>query len=153
MTHTLVLAYGNSLRGDDGVGRLAGEEVARWGIPDVKVVIMQQLVPELIVEMKYAGRVLFIDSATPGCFDEPFECHQVKPERRVGPLGHHETPARLLDVLRILEGQAPETWMVSITGESFEHGEQISEPARENLRAALDWVHNWLTESACTRSA
>jgi hydrogenase maturation protease len=153
MVNTLVIAYGNRLRGDDGIGPAAGEAVASWQIPGIKVVIVQQLVPELIAEMKHAERVLFVDAVIADYCNGAFACALLEHAKTPRPLGHHETPRNLLAMLREVEGAAPTAWMVTIAGSAFDHGEQMSEIAAKNLRAALAWIRTWLTEPSCTKSA
>jgi hydrogenase maturation protease len=60
--NTLVIGYGNSLRGDDGVGPLVAEQVAEWNLPDVRSLSVHQLTPELASEMALAKTVIFIDA-------------------------------------------------------------------------------------------
>jgi hydrogenase maturation protease len=142
--HTLVIGFGNILRGDDGVGVAAAEAVNAWHLDGVKVLTCQQLTPELVAELAHARRVLFID-ATLSAGDYPFTSAVViaKPSR--GPLGHHETPANLLALTRELEGTAPVAWLVTIRADTFEHGSALSPNAQTHLIAALDWIRAWLT--------
>src|SRR5262245_15481422 len=96
MTRTLVIAYGNSLRGDDGVGVATGARIEQWQGPGVAVVAVQQLVPELIAEIGAADRVLFVDASETYRVNAPFALVSVGPEPSDYVLGHHETPGRLL---------------------------------------------------------
>jgi len=150
--HTLVIAYGNRLRGDDGVGPAAGDIVKSWQTPGVKVLIVQQLLPELIEEMKHAARVLFVDGAI-NVSNSAYIGSIVVPKKSRRSLGHHELPANLLALLRDLEGRAPEAWLLTISASSFEHGEQITPLAEKCLKEALTWIRNWLAEQTCTKSA
>jgi hydrogenase maturation protease len=149
---TLVIAYGNPLRGDDGVGPAAGEVIERWQLPHVQVRIVPQLVPELIDDIAHAGRVLFIDAA-----DRPrgarFIHGIVGARRSPGPLGHHETPANLLALLHDLEGRTPEAWLLTISASSFAHGESITPRTADNLQAALAWVRHWIAEPSGAKPA
>ncbi len=142
--HTLVIAYGNPLRGDDGVGFAAADIVASWQMPGVKVCALHQLVPELIEEMKQAERILFIDAAM-DIADGPFESRIVEPAQARRVLGHHETPANLLALLRELEGRAPEAWLVTIAACSFDHGAEMTDRVQDNLRSALVWIRVFLS--------
>ena len=42
----LVIGYGNTLRGDDGVGPRVAEAVGKLNLPGVRTLICQQLSPE-----------------------------------------------------------------------------------------------------------
>ncbi len=146
--HTLVIACGNPLRGDDGLGPRAADIVASWQMPGVEVLTVHQLVPELIEDMKHAQRVLFVDAGVPlragSVSDGPFHTHRLesRPSRQY--LGHHLTPANLLAFMCELEGQAPPAWVVSIAALSFEYSEELTEEAHKNLEAALVWIRDFL---------
>ena len=101
--HTLVIACGNPLRGDDAVGPTAADIVSSWEAPGVKVLTVHQLVPELIDEMQQVQRVLFIDAAT-NAHDGPFQSAVVEPKKSSRFFGHYETAANLLALRHELGG-------------------------------------------------
>ena len=142
----LIIAYGNRLRGDDGVGPALGDIVNTWQTPGVRVLIVQQLVPELIDDMKHAARVLFIDAATITGADG-YRVDEVRPCKTRPMIGHHETPANLLALLNDLEGRTPRAWLLTIAGFSFEHSEQMTSAATNSMAAALAWIRPWLAEN------
>jgi len=144
--HTLIIGYGNPLRGDDGVGPAAAEIVRSWTLPGVQVLTRHQLVPELVEEMKLVERVLFID-ATAQEDARAFEVTLVVPRTTRQPLGHHDTPANLLALLHDLEGHAPFACLVTIAARSLDHGEGITEATQTNMEAALTWIRSWLRVS------
>lgn len=148
--HTLIIAYGNPLRGDDGIGPALGAIVHQWRLPGVAVRVVQQLMPELVDELKCVWRVLFIDATLSGAIDKAFACTDVVPQRSRTALGHHETPASLLALAHDLEHHTPEAWLLSIAGSSFDHAEQLSLSAQKNMHEAAVWLQFWLTEHACT---
>jgi hydrogenase maturation protease len=148
--HTLVIAYGNSLRGDDAVGSAAAGIVESWQTPGVKVRSVHQLVPELIDDMKEVGRVLFIDAGTK-TNDSKFDTCVVEPKQSRRFFGHFETPANLLALLCELDGRIPETWLLAISAYSFGHGDELSETAQDNLHAAIEWIREFLAEPTCTK--
>jgi hydrogenase maturation protease len=144
-THTLVIGYGNPLRGDDGIGPRVAEIVESWKIPGVKVLTRRQLVPELIDEIKGVQRVLFVDAAMDPHSDG-YTADRAEPHKSRRPLGHHETPGNLLALARDLEQAAPDAWLVTISALALEHGEAISEIAEDNIKRALVWIRAWLAE-------
>lgn len=124
---TLVIGYGNSTRGDDGVGYLAAEWLAdELSNPDVQVVIRQQLALELAVELSEVDRAILIDAAQGGPAGrvsvEKIEPALLPPE----PFTHELKPATLLECTRALYGRCPETWLVTIAGESFDFSDQLT---------------------------
>jgi hydrogenase maturation protease len=150
--HTLVIASGNPLRGDDAIGPAAAEIVKSWQTPGVKVLSVHQLVPELIDEMNEVERVLFIDAAS-YTGDQAFTACVVEPKQSRRFFGHHDTPANLLALSRDLDARAPEAWLVTISADSFDHGDVITPLAEGNLREAVEWIRAFLAEPSCTKSA
>lgn len=140
---TLIIAYGNPLRGDDGVGPTAAQVVDSWRLPGVRVVIVHQLAPELIDAMKQAGRVLFVDADCSGS-EKAYAVREVEPKKSRHLLGHWESPASLLALLSELENRTPKAWLLTISGSAFEHGPQLSEAASTHLKTALLWIRGWL---------
>src|SRR5262245_41264787 len=62
----LVIGYGNTLRGEDGIGPAVAEEVAARGLPGVRVIVAHQLTPELAADIADARLVVFVDAAVSG---------------------------------------------------------------------------------------
>ena len=117
MTHTkarcLILACGNTLRGDDGLGPW----LARWteerfkSEPQVRVVSRQQWTPELAEEVAQAESVLFIDcsvDSAPGSI----QLLPVEPAATAQGLGtHHAGAAELLAMAREFYNSLPRNAM------------------------------------------
>ena len=125
------------------LARAAADIVQSWQTPGVKVLSVHQLVPELSAEMKQVERVLFIDAGT-NADDRPFLTCILEPKKSRRFFGHHETPANLMALVAELEGRAPAARLVSISAVSFDHGEAITEGARNNLTAALGCIRAYL---------
>jgi hydrogenase maturation protease len=127
MPKTLVVGYGNSLRGDDGVGWVVAEQLAE-SIADsqVCVLVRQQLMLELAPEIAQSDRLILIDAAAdkiPG----QISVEKIEPAHASVELSsHHLQPATLIACARQLYGSSPETWLVSVGGESFECSDQLS---------------------------
>ncbi len=147
---TLVIACGNPLRGDDGVGPAAADIMKWWQVPGIKVLAVHQLVPELVDEMKGVERVLFIDAATN--IESAFQAGVIVPKKSRRFFGHYETPANLLALMYELEGRAPDAYQVSISARSFRHSAEMTKKAQEHLHTALAWIRDFLVEPSCTKS-
>lgn len=64
MDGTLIIGYGNPLRGDDAVGFLAAERLSRTiADPGVTVLAVHQITPELAEPVSRARRVIFMDAS------------------------------------------------------------------------------------------
>lgn len=138
----LLLAYGNSLRMDDGAGlRLAEQMAAHWravGTP-VRHVPGHQLVPELAVQIAEPDvqAVVFVDTRA-----EPaggVAVAALQPAGAASPsVGHHTQPEVLLAyaTLWLEERQAPHAWLVTTPGLDFGHGEGLSPTASAAIHEA-----------------
>ncbi len=123
---SLIIAYGNPLRGDDGVGWRVGELLARQAPSEVEVVVCHQLTPELAEPISRSGQVIFVDACTSG------EPGNVRQERVVpAPLcatrfSHDVDPAGLLALARQLYGASPPAAIIAVAGERFGYEERLS---------------------------
>ena len=127
MRSVLVIGYGNTLRGDDGFGVAAAEQLRETEQPDrVKVLTCQQLTPELASEMSKVDRVIMIDAArgdTPGLIT----VSKVEPESDLTTFTHELRPSTLLACSQGLYGTCPETFLVSVTGYAFDFSDELSD--------------------------
>ena len=124
---TLVIGYGNDLRGDDAAGVRAATLLA-GEVGGHRSIIAQQLVPDLAADIALAERVVFVD-AYPADRDGASLRVEKVPENSEGlgsPLGHRSDPATLVGLARRLFGATPEAWVVGIPAYCFDAGEVIS---------------------------
>jgi len=118
----LIVGYGNPLRGDDGFGWRAAERLRSAIVdPDVEVLALHQLTPELMEPLSRAERAIFIDAA----WTAAAVC------RTGSAFTHHLTPSALIGGARSLYGRAAEATLLTTPGENFDFGEHLS-PAVEN---------------------
>ena len=122
----LVLAYGNPLRCDDGLGWHAAERLAEiLDDHDAEIRTMQQLTPELAFLISEAGLVIFIDASREG---EPGEliCNQVSAQLIPVRFSHELSPEAVLALAKYMYGVSPPAFLVSLCGESFAIGDRLS---------------------------
>jgi hydrogenase maturation protease len=134
--HCLVLACGNTLRGDDGVGIWLGTwaEVRFRKDPSVRVIKGQQWTPELAEDLARAGSALFIDcsaASAPGALNlipvEPSPDSQ-------GFATHHFAAAQLLALSDELYGSRPASaQLFTIGAKSVELEESLSDEVQAVL--------------------
>ncbi len=127
----LILACGNSLRSDDGVGpTLAAWAQERFrNDPQVRVISRQQWTPELASDVAAADSVLFIDASIKS---PPGRVRLVPVSSRIespAPPSHHLTPSQLLGLTRSLYGSIKShAMLLSVGAASTELGESFSDP-------------------------
>lgn len=136
MARCLVLACGNTLRRDDGVGPKLAEWAAERFRDDehVRVVARQQWTPELAREIADADSVLFVDS-TVNTVPGRVSLAAVASNRGRGDAAtHHLTAHELLGLTRNLYGSmAAHAMLLTVGASSTELGENLS----ESVEAAL----------------
>src|SRR5262245_60332112 len=127
MSKVLVIGYGNPLRGDDGLGWYAAQALADQAQdPSVEIMACHQLAPELAEQVSQADFVLFVDARAGQIPGELF-CEPVEPATDCNAaLTHHLTPPALLTWADQLFGRYPDAMEISIGGESFELGTELS---------------------------
>jgi hydrogenase maturation protease len=134
MCNTLILGYGNTLRGDDGAGALAAEAIAAQALPSVDVRVLHQLLPELAAPIAAADLVIFIDAAVDVDADETLRVQHIQPASESAPHDTHiSTPTGLLAMARDLFHALPRAMLVSIPAENFNFGANLSARTKRGI--------------------
>lgn len=133
----VVIGYGSALRSDDALGRRIAEMMETRG-PAFDVVSAHQLDFDMADVLRRHDAVFFVDAGLEGAAGT-LHCRRVGAHFCAEGLAHHLTPDSLLALVEKLWGHAPDAWMITLAGESFALGEQLSPAieARIPLVAAL----------------
>ena len=149
----LIIGYGNSLRGDDGLGWYAANSLAQTlasQAPAVQVLALQQLTPELALPISQADFVVFIDAcwSTEVCKKEQALVFQaIKPDQGANySLTHHLKPSTLLAYSQLLYDTFPSAVLFSIASQHFGYGEALSAQTAALLPALLEAVTKLLVQ-------
>lgn len=141
----LLLACGNSLRQDDGVGlRVAEAAEQLFPAARLRIIAAPQFTPEMAAELAATDLALFVDASAA---DEPGAI-RVRP---VGPCAapaetHGLDPPALLALAEELAGRAPaRAFVLTIGAGRFDYGEDLSGPIRRAIPRAVRLVGNLLT--------
>ncbi len=148
MSGTLIIGYGNLLRGDDAVGCRAAYELEQLfrDNSEVKVIASQQLTPEMADDVAESDFVLFLDAATG---EVPGTLRRMRVIAQRGPTGftHQLTPSSLLSAAEQLYGDAPEAISITLAGWAFDISNELSPEAAsrfpEMIRLAQDAVETY----------
>jgi hydrogenase maturation protease len=133
----LLLACGNCLRQDDGVG-LQIAEAAEHLFPrsELRIISAQQFTPEMADDLAHTDLAIFVDASAA---DEPGSI-------RVTPLAacadppetHRLDPPALLSLAEIVCGHAPaRAFALTVGAGCFGYGEELSGPLRQAVPRAL----------------
>jgi hydrogenase maturation protease len=142
MKHVLIIGIGNTLRRDDGVGIVAAQKLEKTVGGHACAIVCQQLTPELAKNLSEADRVIIID-ADQGNIPGQVTVKEIKPGNQAfNPLTHELDPATLLTISRELYGKCPDAFLITVTGSTFEYGENLSQPATDAIPEVLQHVRD-----------
>ena len=144
----LILACGNTLREDDGVGPfLAQWAEERWrGDSRVRVLCDHQWTPEMVEEVAQAESVIFVDCAT-DCTPGFVRTMDVEPAGENSKIGtHHLDAGQLLTLSLQLYGAMPRSSLLLTVGAG---SVELHEGLSEAVQAALPEACRMLQE--CVR--
>ena len=156
---TLIIAYGNRDREDDGAGwhilnKLAdqvgletpqypGEQVSK---PDSSLTLLYlfQLLPEMADDISDYQELIFIDAHnSPGLPELVFE--EVIPDQTHSAFTHHMSPGEFLAIAHVLGKKIPAAWMLSVRGYSFRFTQSLSTKTTGLVAQAFSRVLTHLT--------
>ena len=89
----LVIGYGSDLRTDDAAGRRVAAAIADAAVPDVQVLSLVQLTPEVAVHLLGRRLVVFVDAAVDV---QAVEVEHLDPVAAPPVTTHHVDPRGLL---------------------------------------------------------
>ncbi len=144
---TLIVGYGNALRGDDSLGWHAVERLA--GVPllrGARVVWRHQLTPELADDLSKVSLAILIDISV-DVEAGALSVRRLEPEPAAGSAwSHHIEPASLAALARELYGAAPVVFVVSVGAASLEVGDGLSPAVEAALPAVVEAVVSIVAE-------
>jgi hydrogenase maturation protease len=138
---TLIIGYGNPIRGDDGFGWHA----TRCLIPalagrDVEVLTCHQLTPELAEPLSRSSLAVFIDADCQGAPGQIHQCAVRAPAHEAAAFTHNCTPSSLLANASKLYGKRPRGVAITVSAETFAYGETLSPIVEGALTRVVDLV-------------
>ena len=124
----LVIGYGNTLRGDDGVGPRVAEAVGSLRLAGVNTLICQQLSPEHADPISKADVVVFVDAAV----DAPkkVQLRRLEPNESSQLMAHAADPRTVFALARDVFGHVPCAGWLTIPAVELEFSETLSPEAQ-----------------------
>jgi hydrogenase maturation protease len=130
MPRVLIIAYGNPLRGDDGIAWRAADLLEeKFARSEVEILRTHQLTPEVAESATRVEAVIFVDAAfADGITAQPGEIREasIVPTKETPSFSHHLSPGAVIALARDLYGVSPRASCVTLAGQSFDHGESLS---------------------------
>lgn len=154
LQRTLIIGYGNPYRRDDGVafhiinalrertGRpaLAREDDGEDSLGGpLDTLMLHQLLPELAPLLKDYQKVIFVDAHAGGIPDN-VRVAAVCEDYGFQAVTHHMSPGMMLTLARQVAGARPRGWLVSVRGEDFDFGEELSANCRAHAKTAVEEI-------------
>lgn len=137
--HLVVFGWGNTSRGDDGLGPLLLQRIEALGLPHVVTIEDFQLQLEHALDLKGADLALFVDASVAA--PAPFAFVETGPRLGLTHTSHAMAPEAVLDVYsRVMGETPPPAFVLGMRGEGFELGTELGAAARAHLDAAFAFL-------------
>lgn len=149
MAKILVIGYGNPLRSDDGFGLRAVEQLKKdLKGQEVELMECQQLTPELAERVAKSDLVLFVDADTNGVSGTTHTRRITPtPAQNSDTLMHHLDPSGLLGLTQALYKKTPEAMLLTVTGECFGYGTQLSAEVAKALPGVVHHIEEIIEQA------
>lgn len=145
----LVLAFGNPVRGDDGIGPAAAEYLENSRLEGITVDCNYQLCLEDAVEVAEHDFTVFIDASLDG--EEPFTFTEIEERNDPAVFTHALEPSRILGLANNLFEKKRAGYMLGIRGYDFTmFSEGLTEKAQDNMKKAMDYITAFLSKKTQT---
>ena len=141
----LIIGYGNPGRLDDGLGPALAEALEGERLDGVKTEANYQLNVEDAQQLSEYDVVIFADASLDA--DEPFSFYKIIPQRKLSFTTHSLEPETVLGLAHDLFHANTKGYVLGIRGYVFnEFGQNLSEKAKNNLKAAVGFLKETLRE-------
>lgn len=149
MAKILVIGYGNPLRSDDGFGQRAVEQLKKEiKGQEVEFLECQQLTPELAERVAKVDLALFVDADTDGISGSMHSRFiAARRDQNSETLMHHLDPAGLLGLAEALYKKVPKAMLLTVTGECFGYGTQLSAEVAKALPGVVHHIEEIIEET------
>jgi hydrogenase maturation protease len=132
----LLIGYGNTLRGDDGVGQHLALAVSTWNVPGLSAMSVHQLTDELAEPIAKAELVIFVDAKIAAPSDL-VEIQPLQSSDTASNIGHTSDPRCLLALADAVYGRQPAAWLVTVPAVDFSVRDGLSAVASRGAKLAL----------------
>lgn len=135
-----IFGYGNDSRMDDGVAFLLAPGIAGYLEErghKVELSLEHQLLPESAADLEEADFALFVDASVEKSA-EGFRVRRIEAREVFEGLNLHSvSPEWILAMGARLHGKVPEAWLVTVEGEQFDFGEELTQACARRAERAL----------------
>jgi hydrogenase maturation protease len=145
----LIYGYGNPGRQDDGLGAAFITEAEQW--------IAKQKIEHIALDTNYQlniedaqliseyDKVIFVDASIEQIDSYSFT-KVIPSDAKVEFTMHAVSPAFVVDLCQKIFDKTPEAFLLHLKGYNWDFEEKLSEKAKENLSAALNFFYQLIDE-------
>ena len=140
-----IVGFGNPHRRDDGIGSYIIRQLksALKAYDRIGFLSVHHLEPSMAEALHSADRILFVD-ATITALTYGWQLNRIQPELEMLPYTtHHFTPMAILGMIKIIYGQSPPAWVLTVEGCDFGFGHQLTATAKHRARSATSAIIRW----------
>ncbi len=142
----IIVGIGNRLRGDDGAGLYIASQAALL-LPGSECLLLHA--PDILLSnlLSQKKRAVFADaSVIPEGPDIVLK--RILPSTDVLPHTHHLSIETILRITEKLWGRAPLSWLVTVRGRDFSHGERLTPECRKLAKEASRQIVRLMLDDA-----
>ncbi|HQJ75268.1 MAG TPA: hydrogenase maturation protease [Bacteroidota bacterium] len=132
----LIIGYGNTLRGDDGIGQIIAEKIEKLNFKDIDILALHQLTPDIagkIIEYKV---VFFIDASQNTELNE-VQVLSLEPSESSPKIEHAMNPEDILKLAEELYNFYPKSFCVLVPARNFSFSESLSDLTKSMIQPAI----------------
>lgn len=115
------------MRRDDGIGWIVLDILQANPEPDTQYRRLHQLMPELAADLAKVDQVVFVDASVVGAPGTVSVQPVSAATQRDAHFTHYVSPGELLALAGAVYSSAPAGTLITVTGEDFNFGEELSE--------------------------
>ena len=140
-----IVGFGNPHRRDDGVASYIVRQLksALKSQANIGFLTVRHPEPSIVEVLQGAAQILFVD-ATTRVLSNGWQLNQIQPETEMLPFTtHHFTPMVILGMIKMIYGQSPPTYMLTIEGCDFRFGSRLTSTAKKRAQSAISAIVGW----------
>ena len=132
----LIIGYGNTLRGDDGIGQIIAEEIEKLNLEGIEILALHQLTPDIAGKIiEYKG-VFFIDASQNTELNE-VQVLPLQPSENSPKIEHAMNPEDILKLAEDLYNFYPKAFCFLIPARNFSFTESLSDLTKSMIQPAI----------------
>ena len=141
----LIIGYGNTLRGDDGIGYKIAEIIEQWNLDNITSFAVHQLTPDLAENIAKADTVIFIDAVPITNINTAnLEIKTISSNQKNNNLAHHNNPEQLLSLSQAIYQKSPRAYWILVPALHFNFSEEFSLITQKYANIALEKIKKFL---------